>query len=124
MSEPLTVEVISHVLSSFDHCSHCQVFLNEAGVGQQIHREDLSAFPQELQEEYDRLLNLVGLLSKRFGGRVRFKILDPQTIEGVWKSLRHWVRQYPTFLIEREKLVGWDERALASRIEAHLAVAR
>lgn len=124
MTEPLTVEVISHVLSSFDHCSHCQVFLNEAGVGQQIHREDLSAFPQELQEEYDRLLNLVQALSKRFGGRVRFKILDPQTIEGVWKSLRHWVRQYPTFLIEREKLVGWDESTLARRIEAHLAVAR
>ena len=121
MPKPLRVEVISHILSSFDHCAHCQVFLNEAGVGQQVHREDFSGFPDEVREEYERLLTLVAKLSRRFGGRVQFKILDPQTIEGVWKSLRYWVRQYPAFLIGGEKLVGWDEDVLTHRIEAHLS---
>ncbi len=120
MPRLLRVEVVSHILSSFDHCAHCQVFLNEAGVGQQVHREDFSGFPEEVREEYERLLTLVAKLSRRFGGRVQFRILDPQTIEGVWKSLRYWIRQYPAFLIGGEKLVGWDEDALTHRIEAHL----
>jgi hypothetical protein len=120
MAKPLRVEVVSHILSSFDHCAHCQVFLNDAGVGQQVHREDFSAFPAEVREEYERLLTLVEKLNRRFGGRVQFKILDPQTIEGVWKSLRYWIRRYPAFLIDGEKLVGWDEDALTHRIEAHL----
>jgi len=126
MAKALTVEVISHVLSSFDHCSHCQVFLNEAGVGQKIHREDFAAFPPEVREEYDRLLTLLETLAARFGGRVQFRILDAQTIEGLWKSVRYWIRRYPTFLVAGEKIVGWDADAVARRIEAHLgeAVAR
>jgi hypothetical protein len=121
MAKPLRVEVVSHILSSFDHCAHCQLFLNEAGVGQQVHREDFEAFPEDVREEYERLLTLVKKLSGRFGGRVQFKILDPQTIEGVWKSLRYWIRRYPAFLIDGEKLVGWDEDVLMHRIEAHLS---
>jgi hypothetical protein len=124
MAKPLVVEVVSQVLSSFDHCSHCQFFLNQAGVGQQIHREDFNAFPRELQEEYGRLLDVVGRLSARFGSRVQFRILDPQSMEGMWKSIRHWVRRYPTFLIGGEKIVGWDAEAVARRIEAHLAPER
>ena len=120
MRKPLRVGVIARVLFSFDHCGHCQVFLNAAGVGQQVHREDFRAFPQEVREDHDRLVTLVEALSVRFGGRVRFKILDPQTLEGVWTSLRYWVRQYPTFLVEGEKVVGWDEDRLVRRIEAHL----
>jgi hypothetical protein len=120
MGKPLTVDVISQILSSFDHCSHCQLFLNAAGVGHRIHREDFDAFPRELRDEYDRLSRLVTGLSERFAGRVRFRILDPQTPEGMWKSLRYWVRRYPTFLIDGEKQVGWDEEALTRRIEAHL----
>jgi hypothetical protein len=123
MASPLKVEVISHLLSSFDHCSHCQFFLNQAGLGQQIHHEDVAAFPQEVREEFDRLLTLVTGLSEQFGRRVQFRILDPQTIEGMWKSLRYWVRQYPTFLIDGEKLVGWDRDALAHRIRTHLGSA-
>lgn len=120
MGKPMTVEVISQVLSSFDHCAHCQLFLNQTGVGTRIHREDFDAFPRELRDEYDRLSRLVIALSERFRGRVRFKILDPQTPEGMWKSLRYWVRRYPTFLIDGEKQVGWDEETLTRRIEAHL----
>ena|SRR5207302_6525479 len=123
MTKSLTVEVISHLLSSFDHCSHCQFFLNQAGVGQQIHREDFAMYPREVRDEFDRLLTLVTGLSEQFGRRVQFRILDPQTMEGMWKSLRYWVRRYPTFLIDGEKLVGWDRDSLAHRIEAHLGSA-
>ena len=120
MAKPLTVEVISRVVSSFEHCAHCQVFLNEAGVGQQIHREDVGSFPSTVRGDHDRLMTLLTTLGQRFEGRVRFRVFDPQTPEGLWKSFRHWVRRYPTFLIGGEKLVGWDEETLARRIEAHL----
>jgi hypothetical protein len=122
MGKLLTVDVISPLLGSFDHCSHCQVFLNEAGIGQRIHREDFEAFPEETKAEYERLVQLLAALTRRFQGRVQFRVIDPQTLEGIWKSLRYWVRRYPTFIIDGQKLSGWDEGELVSRIEAHLGV--
>lgn len=120
MKKLVMVDVIAPLLGSFDHCSHCQVFLNEAGIGQRIHREDFEAFPAESKEEYERLVALLSELTRRFGGWVRFRVIDPQTIEGIWKSLRYWVRRYPTFIIDGRKVVGWDEGTLVSRIEACL----
>jgi len=43
-----------------------------------------------------------------------------QSMEGFFKSLRHWVRRYPTFIIDRRiKYTGWEpnvlERLLADR---------
>ena len=48
MAEPLLqVEVVAHVLGSMDHCTHCQVFLDGAGVGSTVHQQDLDAYPKE-----------------------------------------------------------------------------
>jgi len=32
---------------------------------------------------------------------------------GLWKSLRYWVRKYPTFIVNgKKKHTGWDKDAL------------
>ena len=45
MSKPLMeVEVVAHVLGSMDHCSHCQVFIDGAGIGDQVHQSEYGNF--------------------------------------------------------------------------------
>jgi len=44
---------------------------------------------------------------------LRIHIIDPQSLEGFFKSLRHWVRRYPTLFIDRRtKYTSWDRAAL------------
>jgi histone acetyltransferase (RNA polymerase elongator complex component) len=32
---------------------------------------------------------------------------------GIYKSLRHWIRKYPTFIVEgQETYAGWDKGQL------------
>ena len=42
---------------------------------------------------------------------------------GLWKSLRHWVRTYPTFIVNGQaKYAGWDLGALDALLRAGGAV--
>jgi len=51
------------------------------------------------------------------------RIVDPQSLSGLWKLLRHRIRRFPTFLVDgAEKVMGWKgdpdgslSRALARR---------
>jgi hypothetical protein len=49
-------------------------------------------------------------------------VIDPQSLAGFFLSLRHWVRKYPTFIVDgREKVVGWDQIALEAVLQARLS---
>jgi hypothetical protein len=70
-------------------------------------------YPPEFLEESHRLLVWLEELGSRYGPRLSIKVIDPQSLPGFLKSLRHWVRRYPTFIINgREKYTGWDRDAL------------
>jgi hypothetical protein len=52
-------------------------------------------------------------LAVRYGEQLRVRVIDPQSPEGFYKSLRYWVRSYPTFIINRRtKYTGWDRETL------------
>jgi len=47
--------------------------------------------------------------------RLLIKLIDAQSILGFYKSLRHWVRKYPAFIVEgKETYMGWDKSRLES----------
>lgn len=54
------------------------------------------------------------------------RLVDPQSLGGMWKVLHNRIRRYPTFFVDgTERIVGWDGdpdasvgRALARRGEA------
>jgi hypothetical protein len=47
--------------------------------------------------------------------RLFIKLIDVQSPLGIYKSLRHWIRKYPTFIVEgRETYTGWDKNRLES----------
>lgn len=60
------------------------------------------------------------------------RIVDPQSLGGFWKVLRHRIRRFPTFFVGgTEKVVGWDgdpdaalRRALSRSGEARPEEAR
>ena len=57
-------------------------------------------------------------MGRRYGDRVRIVLVDPQSLGGFWKLIRHRIRRYPTFLVDgTERVVGWesDPAAVVSR---------
>jgi hypothetical protein len=118
--KPLQVEIVAHVLGSMDHCSHCQVFIDGAGVGGKVKGADLEAYPQEFRDEWQRLSDWILRLAEGYAGRLSIKIIDAQSPQGLWKSLRYGVRKYPTFIVEGEKYHGWDNQSLDGLIQRHL----
>lgn len=65
---------------------------------------------------------MVEELVERFGDDIIVHVIDPQSLRGVMKSLRHRVRRYPSFVVdEQELIVGWNRAALLRAIEARSA---
>jgi hypothetical protein len=86
-----------------------------------VHQEVQTAYPPDLLEEAERLAAWLQDVMAQYGEQVHIRIIDPQSAEGFFKSLRYWVRQYPTFVDNRRQRVsGWDlasvERLLADHI--------
>lgn len=121
MANLLEVEVITHVLGSMNHCTHCQVFIDGVGVGDQVHQADLDSYPSEWMEEWQRLSDLIFNITEGYAGQLVVKLTDAQSPQALWKAVRHGVRKYPTFLIGDDKYHGLDEDKVTNLIERHLA---
>jgi hypothetical protein len=104
-----------------NHCSHCQVFIDGVGVGDQVHLTDLESYPPDWMEEWQRLSDLILSLTESFAGRLVVKITDAQSPQALWKALRHGVRKYPTFIVAGEKYHGFDEEQISNLINRHLS---
>jgi hypothetical protein len=62
-------------------------------------------------------------ITHQYGDQIQIQAIDPQSIEGFLKSLRYWIRKYPTFIVDgHEKLTGWDKGALDRMIQDLLTV--
>lgn len=118
----VSVQVIAPVLTSFFHCMHCEQLFDQAGVGHQMRQEELDQYPEDVKQDAARLAHWLLGLAHRYGDQVYIRVIDPQSPEGLLKSLRYGVRRYPTFIIGgREKVTGWDQAALDAVLQARLA---
>jgi len=49
------------------------------------------------------------------------KLIDVQSLHGIYKSLRYRIRRYPTFIVEgRETYTGWDKTQLESLLDKYM----
>jgi hypothetical protein len=119
---PVRVEVITYTPTFFFHCQHCELTFQEMGVGAAVHREQArEALPDDLRQEFQALSLWAHDLVERFGRRVRLKVVDAASIEGVLKSLRHGIRRYPAVVVQgRDKFVGTDLHSALPAIEREL----
>lgn len=90
-------------------------------MGQEVHRQEINEYPEEIKAEFLEVSNWIRQARARYGARVAIRVVDPQSLGGMWKVLRHRIRRYLTFLLSTgEQIVGWEadpdaamERALA-----------
>ncbi len=110
---PVRLEVIAPSFQGLGICTSCELVLSEAGVGENPRERALHEYPQEWQDDGRRLTDWVYDLAGRYGERILIKVIDPQSPEGILKSLRYWVRRYPTFIVDgKRKVVGWEQQQL------------
>ena len=121
MADLLEVEVVAHVLGSMDHCSHCQVFIDGVGVGDQIHQADLDSYPSDWMEEWQHLSDLILSITEQYAGKLVIKVTDAQSPQAIWQAIRRGVRKYPTFIVGSDKYHGLDQDKVSNLIDLHLA---
>lgn len=116
--EPVRLEVIAHTFQGLGFCSACELVLADARVGESPTERAVDEYPQEWQEEVQRLSDWVYELAGRYGDRILVRVIDPQSPEGLFKSLRHRVKNYPTWIVNgKVRVVGWDREALEAALQ-------
>ena len=123
--EPLLVQVITYAPTAYYHCQHCELTFKEMGFGDGVHREQArESLPEDLLDDFHHLADWIASLHERYGDRLRVKVIDATSLEGVWRSLRYGARRYPFIVIDgRHKHTGGDFSSLEPQIDRSLAEA-
>ena len=107
MSKPILLEVIAPILDRVGLCSSCQVVMGGVGLGPA--GQEQSDYPEEHRRDFEATLTLVKEAAETFGDGLVIRWYDPRSLRGLWLSIRHGVRRYPTFVLKGgEKIVGLD----------------
>jgi hypothetical protein len=115
---PIRLEVIAPTFQGLGMCSSCELVFAQASMGEHPAERTLDEYPQEWQDEFRRLTDWVYELAGRYGDQISIKVIDPQSIEGLAKSLRYRARRYPSWIVNgKTRVVGWDREALEAALE-------
>ncbi len=119
--KPIVLEIVTNVLTVFNHCNRCGPVFREAGVEDKVNLEVLNEYPKELREEFQRLLDWINELVRLYRHRISVRIVDAKSMHGIYKSLRHHFRKYPAFIVDNKDVVtGWDHEKLSDILDAHI----
>jgi hypothetical protein len=122
-SAPAQVEILAYAPTEFYHCQHCEVVWDQIGLGHPIHAEQRSSgLPSDLDAAYTAVADWAQEAASRYGERLSIKLIDPASLEGVFKTLRYHVRRFPAFVLNgRDRITGFDRdrwnAALAASLE-------
>jgi hypothetical protein len=118
---PISLQVIAPVITNFYYCMHCEQIFSQTGIGQQVHQEEIDGYPEDIKGDVTRLTDWLFEIAHQYGDQIQIQVIDPQSIEGVFKSLRYWIRKYPAFIVNsREKFIGWDKATLEGILQKQL----
>ncbi len=119
--KPILLEIVTQVITSYGQCPRCEVIFDEVGLNKKFRQKEADEYPQELKEESAKLSDWVRELTRLYKHRLFIKLIDVQSLLGVYKSLRHRIRKYPTFIIEgKEVYTGWDKNQLESLLDKYI----
>ena len=119
--KPLRVDVVSKMLGlQTEECKNCRLIFEEVGLKSKFHNQEINQYPDDIKEEVLRLSDWIRDLVQRYPQNVQFKIIDAMTPLGFYKMLRHRIRKFPSFIIQKRTYSGWDTEALEAIIEQHL----
>ena len=119
--KPISLEIVTRVLTTFGHCRPCELIFGEADLGQKFREKDLTEYPPDLTDEYLRLSDWIRDLTRLYRHRLAIRIIDAQSLLGIYKSFRHRIRTYPAFIVEgKETYAGWDRDRLEQLLDKHI----
>jgi len=119
---PVKVQVIAYAPTIFAHCQHCELTFHELGIGDRLRSEEAAqALPDDLRREYAGVSAWLHDLIHRFGRRIRVRLVDVASIEGVVKSVLHRLRRYPAVVVNGPaSYVGTDLQEARRVIERYV----
>ena len=86
-----------------------------------MNEEILREYPESMRDEYARLSSWIGEIANLYKESVCIRIIDAASIAGLYKAVRHWLRTYPAFIVDkRHVLSGWDRNGLREALDASL----
>jgi hypothetical protein len=119
--KPIQLEIVTKVVTFFDHCRHCKILFDQAGLDQKFHKKEMDEYPPDLKEEYAKLSDWIRELTRLYKHRLLIRVIDVQSPLGIYKSLRHRIRAYPAFIVEgKETYTGWDKGQVESLLDKHI----
>ena len=118
---PILLEVVTNTLTTYGQCSRCSILFEEAGLKREYRRKEIDEYPKDLKEESEKLSDWVRELKQLYKHRLLIRLIDAQSLLGVYKALRHRVRKYPAFIVDgNETLSGWDKSRLEELLDKHI----
>jgi hypothetical protein len=119
--KPIRLEVVTRVVTFFDHCRRCQILFDQSGLDEKLHQKEMEEYPPDLKEEYLKLSDWIGELTRLYKHRLLIRVIDAQSPLGIYKSLRHRIRTYPAFVVEgKETYTGWDKSQLELLLDKYI----
>ena len=117
MTKPVQIDVFFPVPEGWGICTTCEAMMAQAGMVQSPHERGLDEYPPDWQADFKRLSSIIFNLADSYQNKVQIRIWDPRSLQGMWKSIRHGVRHYPTFVLDaHKKISGWDQEQLEKYI--------
>lgn len=121
--KPVQVEVITPLPEGWGVCVTCEVLIAQTGMEKAHHERGLDEYPPEWQADFQRFSETIYDLALRYGDSIRIRIWDPRSLQGLWKSIRHGVHRYPTFILGNDrKVTGLDRPRLEQTLQEAGAV--
>lgn len=119
--KPVLLEIVTRMITTLGNCRACEVVFDRAGFGEKISQKQVSEYPPELIQESERLSQWLGQLKELYKHRLSIRLIDAKSFLGVCKSVRHWIRRYPTFIVDgKETYTGWDKNRLEDLIDKYI----
>lgn len=119
--ETIFVEVISLIPGLYDTCFSCEYVTDQVGLKDKRDQNVLDGYPEDLKEDYLFLSHWIRELSEKYRERILIRVIDAQSLLGVYKSIRYGVRRYPTFVINKKsKYTGKEKGKLDALLAEYL----
>jgi len=96
---------------------------DQVGLKKSRDNQMLNEYPEDLKEDYLLLSNWIRELAQKYREKILIRIIDVQSFQGVYKSIRYGIHRYPTFIIDKKKkYTGKDKNELDALLQQYVGI--
>ncbi|MGE5843218.1 MAG: hypothetical protein ACM335_13110 [Deltaproteobacteria bacterium] len=119
---PITIQVVAPTFQSLEMgCPSCNLVFNTLGLNEKERRSCNEEYPEDWKEALGYLSRCISEISRLYRHRVRFEVIEAQSLLGLWIQIRHRVFRYPAFIVDGKKTyVGFDCEELVALINERI----